>query len=336
VEAGEIGEASRTAQASVGVHQPRALAYDAQRDTLYLAGYGSDQILGIEKVSQASVHMSFNLTIPRPARASACAPDGMDVAADGTLFVHCQLSRRVVRVNPDSSQQPHQIQNAMHHGPELAASPMTPAERRGAEIFRRGNDPRLSGGGIMACANCHAEGRTDGLSWRIEGHTLQTPLLGGRLVGTHPYKWDGKDADLKISLTNTVGRLGGSGLSKQEVADLRAFVEGLPAPRAPKGDPKSIARGRKVFESTKAACSACHDEDSKFTDGERHDFDSNLDTIDTPSLVGLAHSAPYYHDGSARTLRALLMDNGSIHQMGGTDELSPTEMDDLVAYLESL
>ncbi len=58
--------------------------------------------------------------------------------------------------------------------------------------------------------------------------------------------------------------------------------------------------------------------------------------IDTPSLIGLASSAPYYHDGSAQTLRAALMENGSIHGMGQSVSLTEPQMDDLVAYLETL
>ena len=54
-------------------------------------------------------------------------------------------------------------------------------------------DPALSASGQMACASCHPDGRADGLSWRIEKRELQTPLLAGRLVGTHPFKWDGGD-----------------------------------------------------------------------------------------------------------------------------------------------
>jgi cytochrome c peroxidase len=218
---------------------------------------------------------------------------------------------------------------------ELATTTRSAAEQRGADIFRRGRDHRVSTGGFMACASCHPEGRSDGLSWRIEGHNLQTPLLAGRLVGTHPYKWDGKDSDLPTSLRNTVGRLGGSGLSASEARDLQAFLEGLPKPETPTIDKAAIARGQAIFTSEEAACSACHQGD-KLADGQQYDFATNLVQVDTPSLVGLAYSAPYYHDGSARTLRALLTDKASIHGMGNTSQLDDAQLDDLIAYLESL
>lgn len=57
--------------------------------------------------------------------------------------------------------------------------------------------------------------------------------------------------------------------------------------------------------------------------------------IDTPTLHGLRHSAPYVHDGSAATLRDVLTTRnpGDAHGVGG---LSAAEIDDLVQYLLSL
>ncbi|PRQ07993.1 c-type cytochrome [Enhygromyxa salina] len=318
--------------AEIGVHQPRALAYDAGSDTLFLAGYGNDQIMAVAEVSQSSIHMSW-ITVAQSAN-GACGPDGL--AVDGAeLFVHCELDRSLVRVDL-STVESVGVPSSMPLGDSLGPSSRSAAAQRGAELFRRGQDHRISTGGVMACASCHAEGRTDGLSWRIEGHNLQTPLLAGRVAGSHPFKWDGKDSDLPTSLSNTVGRLGGSGLGPREVADLQAFLESLPQPVPPAADDaKTIARGKEVFESAEAACSACHD-GPKFADGQLHDLATNIGSVDTPSLIGLAHTAPYYHDGSARTLRALLTDKGSVHDMGQTAHLNERQLGDLIAYLESL
>ncbi|WP_258183034.1 c-type cytochrome [Enhygromyxa salina] len=323
--------APSTAFAEIGVHQPRALAYDAADDTLYLAGYGNDQVMAVAEVSQASIHMAWVTTVPSP---TGCGPDGLAVEGD-ELFVHCELDRSLVRLDL-STVASAGVPSARQVGAALGPSSRSPAAQRGAELFRRGQDTRVSTGGFMACASCHAEGRTDGLSWRIEGHNLQTPLLAGRVVGTHPFKWDGKDKDLPTSLTNTVGRLGGSGLTANEVRDLQAFLESLPQPLAPTVDSAdSIARGQALFESAETACSACHD-GPQLADGVQHDLATNIGSVDTPSLIGLAHTAPYYHDGSARTLRALLTDKGSVHDMGDTAHLDDRQLDDLIAYLESL
>jgi cytochrome c peroxidase len=53
-----------------------------------------------------------------------------------------------------------------------------------------------------------------------------------------------------------------------------------------------------------------------------------------PSLFFVAGTAPYYHDGSAPTLEALIAKNND--RMGTTNHLSADEKKALVAYLETL
>jgi DNA-binding beta-propeller fold protein YncE len=316
----------RIATAEIDLHQPRALAYSADTDTLYVAGYGSDTISAFAEVSQPSVHLAWQRSV---ADQGPCGPNGLAVGDDGSgVDVFCSMSRRVVGLAAHDT--------TARWSEPLTESRLDAEQQAGRELFRRGRDPRLSQGGALACASCHPEGRTDGLSWRIEGHTLQTPLLTGRLEGSHPFKWDGKDSDLRTSLRNTVQRLGGSGLQAQEAEQLRAFLVALPAARTPTPrDTQAVARGRALFYADQTGCADCH-AGALYSDGNQHDLAPELGTVDTPSLRGLALSAPYYHDGSARTLRALLMDNGSVHGMGATAQLDDREIADLVAFLETL
>lgn len=59
--------------------------------------------------------------------------------------------------------------------------------------------------------------------------------------------------------------------------------------------------------------------------------------IDTPSLRGLAASAPYFHDGSAATLEVVLRDRGAVHGMSEpARRLSDGDAADLIAFLETL
>ncbi len=323
----------RTAMAATSLHQPRAMAYDGQSDTLYVAGYGSDDVLAISDVSQSSVHMGWQHSVVDSA--GSCAPDGLAVDDDtGNVLVFCSLTRKIVRLkgDPDSTQAP----TVVSYSGELAKSNFTEAELRGKKLFRQGRSPMISTAGAMACASCHAEGRSDGLTWFLQGNILQTPFLAGRLVDTHPFKWDGQDANLTVSLTSTVKRLGGSGISNAQAGDLQAFVTALPKPRTPTvEDSTAVARGKKLFESDTTGCLNCHD-GAMSTDRKRHELAADLGSVDTPSLIGLAQSAPYYHDGSATSLESLLRNNGSIHAMGRTSRLDNAQITDLVAFLQTL
>src|SRR5262249_33425286 len=141
------------------------------------------------------------------------------------------------------------------------------------------------------------------------------------------------------SLIATIGRLGGDGLSKRHLAALAAYLEGMPAVRAPTRDAAAVARGRTLFESTALGCTTCHG-GAAYSDGERHRFSGTLRASDTPSLRGLAASAPYFHDGSAATLEEVLRDRGAVHGMIDATTtaaaLSDAQIADLIAFLESL
>jgi DNA-binding beta-propeller fold protein YncE/mono/diheme cytochrome c family protein len=319
-------ELPRQVAAQIAAHQPRAMAWDPGRDRLIVAGHGSDSLLVVDAASQAGIRHVSDITLGD----RSCGPEGVAFADDGDIWVYCTVSRKTARVTIDPQNVAKVTMNAV-----VAETRLSELEHQGFDLFRRGNDFRLSSRGSMACASCHAEVRTDGLSWRIESQTLQTPVLSGRVASTHPYKWDGGDATLEISLSSTMRRLGGGGLRKDENRALAAFLESVPSPRTPTRAAAEVARGKRLFASAELGCSACHG-GSRLTDRTRHDLAGTLDKVDTPSLIGLASSAPYYHDGSAATLEALLTDRGLVHGMADVTDLSDAQVADLVAYLETL
>jgi DNA-binding beta-propeller fold protein YncE len=316
---------TRQTSATIAQHQPRALAWDSAHDALYVAGLGTDSILQIKHASQISISGGPSSSL---ASGGACGPDGLAVDSDGSVLVWCAFSRRVERVSFTTG-------TTIAAGPTLVPSAMTDKQHDGYVLFHTAARA-VSQNAAMACASCHPDGRADGLSWRIEKRELQTPLLAGRLVGTHPFKWDGGDPTLRDSLASTMKRLGGTGLSKDQTDALAAYLEALPAPRTPTRDPEMVARGKQLFDSAELGCASCHD-GAAYTDRETHKLGSRtLPEADTPSLIGLAASAPYYHDGSAVTLEALLRDRGAVHGMAETAKLSDAQVKDLTAYLETL
>ncbi|MFG0252697.1 MAG: hypothetical protein ACF8NJ_07495, partial [Phycisphaerales bacterium JB038] len=99
-------------------------------------------------------------------------------------------------------------------------------------------------------------------------------------------------------------------------------------------------RGKLLYESPKLGCLDCHAPPlytnlKMFDVGTRGELDRH-DAFDTPTLVELWRTAPYLHDGSAATLREVLIERNRADKHGKTTQLSDAEIDDLVAYMLSL
>lgn len=92
-------------------------------------------------------------------------------------------------------------------------------------------------------------------------------------------------------------------------------------------------RGKTVFERPDVACASCHS-GPRLTDNTSYSM-LGMDAVQTRSLVGLAGSPPYFHDGSAHSLREVLIRSRD-GSMGDTSMLTDREIDDLERYLKSL
>lgn len=318
-----VDDRGKAATAITNVNEPRALAWDGAHDVLYVAGMASDSLVQIKHASQVDISAGLSGSL-----GVRCGADGLALAADGSVLVWCSFARAVVRVTPSATKLDAKV------GPELVSSNLDATQHLGLVMFHTASFDVSQAGGL-SCGNCHLDGRSDGESWLIHEDRLQTPMLAGRMVGTAPFKWDGGAKDLPTSLRATIDRLGGSGLSKKHIAALTAYLEALPAVRTPTRPAAAVARGKALFETAELGCTSCHD-GAMHTDRERHRFGGKA--VDTPSLVGLAASAPYFHDGSAPTLDALLRDHGTVHGMEGdaTGKLTDDQAADLKAYLETL
>jgi cytochrome c5 len=125
---------------------------------------------------------------------------------------------------------------------------------------------------------------------------------------------------------------------------LRAYQHSLPAPPPPAGsfDAAGAERGRAVFGRT---CASCHVGGSG-TDNNNGTLHPPADTgVDgayaartagkgyrTTPLRALWQHAPYFHDGSAATLAAVVTHYNRVRQLG----LSAEQQRDLIEYLKSL
>jgi cytochrome c peroxidase len=131
------------------------------------------------------------------------------------------------------------------------------------------------------------------------------------------------------------GRMGGTGLTDEDTENIEDFVDAIrPVDTETSGrDDAQIARGRALFESPAVACATCHS-GPDYTDNLSHDM-FGLTGVNTPSLIGIDATAPYLHDGRARSLRELLLlsRNG---EMGYTGALSDDDLAALEAFLRTL
>jgi mono/diheme cytochrome c family protein len=152
-------------------------------------------------------------------------------------------------------------------------------------------------------------------------------------------------------------------LDQTQFSALVAFVATLPRPQeiVPLGarERLEVERGRAVFEEV--GCAACHTPDLGGVTGVYSDFllhrivdnrKSYTETPDvppppehplpdewkTPPLWGVADSAPYFHDGAARTLEeAIVRHEGDAHaSIEAYSKLPSDDRTALLRFLESL
>ncbi len=224
----------------------------------------------------------------------------------------------------------------------LGKQPAPDAVRRGEVYF---HDATRCFQHWHSCATCHLDGgRVDGLPWDF----LRDGIDNGKdvislvnLLHTPPYNRLATRPNARYCIESGVLVSHQVTPEPAEVDDLLAYVGSLTAEVNP-NLPKFAAaadRGKTLFEG-KARCESCHP-GPYFTDKRTHDvgvtnFNEPNARYDTPSLVEAYRTAPYYHDGRAATMRDALTKHNKEGRHGNLSELSPPEIDDLIAYVLSL
>jgi mono/diheme cytochrome c family protein len=303
--------------------QARAAALAGDR--LYVASQGTGELFELD-TRALDPAMSA-----RRVFAVGVGPKGVDVdAALGVAAVWSQLSHEIAVVSLGSGAVERRV---------VAGDPLPRALAAGRRLFTTELDRRVSRDG-RACAGCHPEGRDDALVWKLGAGPRQTPTLLGRL-GRGPYAWQAKHARLQDNMRETMGRLGGGGMSDAEVDDLAAYVQGgLVTPARPRPALDALAaRGKALFTSEAVGCSGCHHLETEASDRALHDVGSRAPsdaatTFRTPPLLHVGFTAPYFHDGRYATLEQLLDDN--LDRMGQTTHLDRADLGALAAFLRTL
>ncbi|MFH2204775.1 MAG: beta-propeller fold lactonase family protein [Elusimicrobiota bacterium] len=231
-------------------------------------------------------------------------------------------------------------------GAVRARIPLGPAQDM--TLYRKGslliNDAGYCFQRWYSCASCHQEDATmDGLNWDLHNDGLQNPKNAKSLhdaVDTPPAMWTTVRDSMVEGIKGGQRFLGF--LPRQDRHDALVEFLGNP-PRAPNPwlrhtEPEVIERGRELF--SRALCVTCHPPPT-YTDmkmyklGLRGVLDQR-DDFDTPSLRETYRTAPYLHDGRAETLRAIFTDHNPKDLHGITSDMTPQELDDLIAFVKTL
>lgn len=183
---------------------------------------------------------------------------------------------------------------------------------------------------------------------------LDIPDLRG-IRFTAPYGRDGRFASLRDFIRNTIANeFGGKEPDPMIVDGMIAYMlqfDFLPNPALSTDGtlndkaPVEARRGEKIFNRPFAqmngmSCVSCHVPSSNFVDGRQHDIgtfqgtgpDSKDRAMDTPTLLGIKYTEPYFHDGSRPTLRSVNEYFNDYYKLG----LGKAELDDLTAYVETV
>lgn len=281
-------------------------------------------------------------------RTGGWGPSGIALLGENEVWVHEAMSRAVSHL--DGGWAFDQVQQSGINGfdgmpsvstddrsPALAAQVLPRDVFEGRRLFYSANNTSMVADGAgVSCATCHTDGRNDGLTWTFEIGLRQTPSLAGTVSQTAPVTWtDQVESVAHEAQITTEARMGGSGLSQQQLDQIAAYVDWTREVDAPDrgATSEAITRGKAIFERSDVGCADCHNGEA-YTDNDSHEM-YGLASVNTPTLRGIAGSAPYLHDGRAQDLRAVI-EFSRAGEMGDTSMLSETEMDDLEAYLRSL
>jgi YVTN family beta-propeller protein len=297
---------------------PGAIAFD-DRGGLIVALEGMDEVAIAAGVDQGS----RRVVVGRRPAAIAVGPDGE------FAYVADSLDDTISVVAVATGQRPATI--AMGLRPEPSAA------ERGERLF---TSAKLAHDGWMSCQSCHTDGHTNNLASDTLGDgsygaPKRVPSLLG-VAATGPWTWTGSMEHLEDQVRKSVATtMHGTKLTDAQAGDLTAYLATLAPPRIPDaGAPDvAIARGREVFRSRK--CANCH-EPPEYTSPRKYDV-GLIDEVgnrefNPPSLRAVGRRDAFLHDGRARSLRDVFARE---HHPRGL-ELSPREIDDLTAFLETL
>ena len=311
---------------------------------LVAAAKSKDAAALANDLSASSRYVTARIPVGRQPRTVVLSPD------DGTLYVADRLDDKVTVIDTAAAKVTGEIQ--------LGAPAEMTAERLGERLFY---SSEFSWNHQFGCANCHLDSTFDGLTWDLEPDGFGVDIVDNRLLedvgGTAPFKWNGGNPDLATECGIRTERFffRSQGFRGSELEYLVRYIESIPLRpnryRLPDGQlTPAQERGKAIFARTARKdgtpipavnqCFVCHS-GPYYTNQTLADVGTGKPTdrsakIDVPQLTNVAYTAPYLHDGSARTLEEIWTVFNPKDRHGVTNDLAKDELNDLIEYLKTL
>jgi YVTN family beta-propeller protein len=340
---------------------PFSAVITPDKTKLYVSSSGSESITVIDVPKMLSYVHATNGPIANDLSASANYviaripvgrnPKGMLLSGDGKrLYVANRLDDSISVI--DTSR------DVVVSSIDLGGKQDMTSLRRGERIFYTA---RFAFQGQFSCANCHIDATFDGLQWDLEPDGFGVDIVDNRsiedLSGTEPFKWNGGNPNMATECGPRTEKYfyRSQSYNSAELADLVTYVMALPLRpnryRLPAGElTPAQERGKAIFERTankfgktipeSNQCAYCHS-GPKYTNQKLANVGTGKKTdrsplVDVPQLTNVAYSAPYLHDGSARSMEEIwtIFNPGDTH--GFTNDLTKDELNDLIEYLRTL
>jgi YVTN family beta-propeller protein len=277
-------------------------------------------------------------------------PRGLMLTGDGRrLFVANRLDDSISVIDTRSN---HVTETIKLEGPKKIS-----AIRHGEQTFYTA---RYSFQGQIGCANCHIDSTFDGIEWNLEPDGFGRNIVDNKLLegvkDTEPYKWTGTNPNIPTECGPRTEKFfwRSENYDNLTLADLAIYVRSLePRPNRWKlpGYELSPAqeRGKVVFERAvdkfkkpipeSNRCVYCHSgskgTNQKLFDVGTHKVNDNAGLFKSAPLTNIALTAPYLHDGSARSLEEIWTVFNPDDRHGRTNDLTKDELNDLIEYLRS-